>query len=179
VGFDIQEMCTDFALTFSKNNNIVESEEWANLQDENGLTGAPCGDSHHIHRITNPMLGKNHTQESKSKMGQRHDQHWAYGKKQSQNTIDKKSIALKGRLSPKKGVPVSEETRQKMIIAASKRKGIKREQSVIEKMSISRKGKGRGPQSAEHVKKRTESRLESIKLKNSLSSQIIFSRFEW
>lgn len=37
--FDNQEQCTEFALHFSKENNIVESTEWANLQDENGLDG--------------------------------------------------------------------------------------------------------------------------------------------
>ena len=29
----------NFALSFSKENNIVESKEWANLKDENGLDG--------------------------------------------------------------------------------------------------------------------------------------------
>ena len=37
-GFDNQELCTDFALKFSKDNNIVESDEWANLIPENGST---------------------------------------------------------------------------------------------------------------------------------------------
>jgi NUMOD3 motif len=34
---------TEFALTFSKDNNIVESKEWANLILENGLDGSPAG----------------------------------------------------------------------------------------------------------------------------------------
>ena len=38
-GFDNQEMCTEFALKFSKDNNIVESKEWANLMEENGHWG--------------------------------------------------------------------------------------------------------------------------------------------
>ena len=32
----------EFALRFSKENNIVESEKWANLQEENGLDGVLC-----------------------------------------------------------------------------------------------------------------------------------------
>lgn len=34
-----QESCTEFALTFSEQQNIVESEEWLNLKDEDGLMG--------------------------------------------------------------------------------------------------------------------------------------------
>ena len=36
-GFDDQKLCTQFALKFSKQNNIVESEEWANLIPEDGI----------------------------------------------------------------------------------------------------------------------------------------------
>lgn len=42
-GFDDQELCTEFALKFSEENNIVESKEWANLIEENGLTGLQPG----------------------------------------------------------------------------------------------------------------------------------------
>lgn len=35
-GFDDQELCTNFALKFSEENNIVESKEWANLIPEDG-----------------------------------------------------------------------------------------------------------------------------------------------
>lgn len=38
-GFDDQKLCTEFALKFSEDNNIVKSEEWANLTPENGLDG--------------------------------------------------------------------------------------------------------------------------------------------
>jgi hypothetical protein len=37
--FDNIDKCTQFALNFSRENNIVESTEWANLQLENGLDG--------------------------------------------------------------------------------------------------------------------------------------------
>jgi hypothetical protein len=33
------EECVEFALSFSKENNIVESSDWANLRPENGLDG--------------------------------------------------------------------------------------------------------------------------------------------
>lgn len=38
-GFDNQEMCTEFALKFSKDNNIVHSKNWANLKEETGMDG--------------------------------------------------------------------------------------------------------------------------------------------
>lgn len=53
-GFDNQDLCTEFALKFSKDNNIVEEKingkkTWANLIDENGVDGFPTGK-------TNPSL---------------------------------------------------------------------------------------------------------------------------
>ena len=37
--FNNQDECMKFALHFSKNNNIVESKEWANMRLENGKDG--------------------------------------------------------------------------------------------------------------------------------------------
>lgn len=42
--FEDQEEATKFAIEFSEKNNIVKSEEWANLMEENALTGFPSGD---------------------------------------------------------------------------------------------------------------------------------------
>ena len=42
-GFDDINLCKDFALKFSEENNIVESKDWANLKVENGLDGNPKG----------------------------------------------------------------------------------------------------------------------------------------
>ncbi len=42
-GFDDVDVCNNFALNFSLDNNIVESKDWANLIAENGLDGAPRG----------------------------------------------------------------------------------------------------------------------------------------
>jgi hypothetical protein len=43
--FDDEEECKKFALDFSLRNNIVESKEWANLRIENGVDGAPVGNT--------------------------------------------------------------------------------------------------------------------------------------
>jgi hypothetical protein len=111
-GFDGQEMCTDFALTFSKNNNIVESSEWANLKEENGLDGA--------------VKGSNLSAETKAKMSL-----VGKGKTLSKEHKAKISLAKKGRIRSaehtaklslaNKGKTRSDETRAKMSLAAKNR----------------------------------------------------------
>lgn len=54
--FDDEISCREFALNFSKENNIVKSDLWANLQEENGLDGAPAG--HVGHKFTTEQLEK-------------------------------------------------------------------------------------------------------------------------
>jgi len=59
--FDNEKECTNFALEFSKRNNIVESNKWANLIDENGLDGAPKGNvikNETRIKISKSLLGK-------------------------------------------------------------------------------------------------------------------------
>lgn len=54
--FEDESSCQEFALNFSKKHNIVDSDEWANLQEENGLDGAPTG--HAGHKFTQEQLQK-------------------------------------------------------------------------------------------------------------------------
>lgn len=54
--FEDESSCQEFALNFSKKHNIVDSDEWANLQEENGLDGAPAG--HAGHKFTQEQLQK-------------------------------------------------------------------------------------------------------------------------
>jgi len=58
-----KDECVDFALRFSKNNNIVESKDWANQMDENGLWGAPKG-----RKATAGMTGQTHSESTLEKM---------------------------------------------------------------------------------------------------------------
>ena len=51
-----KESCTEFALNFSEQQNIVESTDWLNLKLENGKDGG------------SPMFGKKHSEKSKEKM---------------------------------------------------------------------------------------------------------------
>jgi hypothetical protein len=59
---DTQELIK-YALNFSKENNIVESKEWANLKNENGLDGG----------------FNKHTEESNEKNRQKAKERWANG----------------------------------------------------------------------------------------------------
>lgn len=49
---DKQE-CTNFAISFSKTNNIVESRDWANYTIENGIDGFASGNDH---PMKNPLV---------------------------------------------------------------------------------------------------------------------------
>jgi len=59
--FSDETLCSEFALKFSKDNEIVESDQWANLRDENGLDGAPHGNEISQgtrDKISNTLKGK-------------------------------------------------------------------------------------------------------------------------
>lgn len=49
--FTDEDLCREFAIAFSKQEDIVTSELWANLIEENGIDGAPVG---HPSFITDP-----------------------------------------------------------------------------------------------------------------------------
>ena len=120
--FDDQEMCTDFALSFSKNNNIVESKEWANLQEENALDGASKGkklSEETRKKISMSLSGSSrpkHSEETKMKIGIA-----AKGKKLSEETKMKMSIAASGRKSKN----LSEEHKKKLGAAMTRYHGNK------------------------------------------------------
>lgn len=63
------ESCEQFAINFSKDNNIVESTEWANLRPENGKDGKAPG-SPGLKKEKNPNWGK--TKEQNSFYGKKH-----------------------------------------------------------------------------------------------------------
>jgi len=56
-----EQECIDFAVDFSIKNKITESNEWANLKDENGLDGSPVGvkfTEEHKEKIRQSRYGK-------------------------------------------------------------------------------------------------------------------------
>jgi hypothetical protein len=56
-----KQRCVDAAIKFSKDNNIVESDEWLNHVVEDGLTGFQCGEANCAYGKENRWKGKKRT----------------------------------------------------------------------------------------------------------------------
>lgn len=110
-GFDNQQLCTEFALTFSKNNDIVESKDWANLVPENGTGGGS-------------FKGRKLSEQTKEKMSISRTG-FKYGAEFGENVRQRKL-----------GVKLSEETRKKLSAAKI---GKKRSEEAKRKTSESLK----------------------------------------
>jgi hypothetical protein len=95
-GFDTQELCSEFALRFSEENDIVKSSEWANLIIEDGLHQFSTNSGK-----TN--LGKKFSDETRKKMSESNK-----GKIFSDESRKRMSIAQRNK------PPVTEETRRKL-----------------------------------------------------------------
>jgi hypothetical protein len=107
LGFYIDEkMCNESALKFSKENNIVESEEWANLIEETGLmTGVSMKGER------NPFYGKKHTAETIARISQnKTGKSTNKGAYRSPENRAKISASLKGRKKPMKNQIEAENT---------------------------------------------------------------------
>jgi hypothetical protein len=96
----------EYALTFSRDNNIVESKLWANMEPENGLNGGSAGKPAWNKGKPSPKKGipiGPHSAETRQKMsdarkGMKLGPH-------SDESKQKISDANKGKPSPKKGIP--------------------------------------------------------------------------
>ena len=97
--FDNIDEASEFSLKFSKDNNIVESGEWANLIEENCKPGA-C-----VIGERNGMYGKKQSEETKEKIRQKALQREYYP--QTKEWIEK-------RTANRKGSKNSEETKEKI-----------------------------------------------------------------
>jgi hypothetical protein len=86
--FTDKDAIIEFALAFSRDNNIVESKDWANQRPENGLDGWTKGVKHHN---PSPLKGKPSKKKGKPS-----------GK---QLNPSNKPSPLKGKPSKKKGIP--------------------------------------------------------------------------
>lgn len=103
-GFDDLDLCSEFAIKFSKENNIVVSSDWANLLEENGKDGLNPGtklsDKTKLnmslsrvgvlnHRYGKPgtMLGKTMSSESRLKIS--NARHGKFGKPHTEESIAK------------------------------------------------------------------------------------------
>lgn len=147
----------DYALNFSRENNITESIEWANLINENGVDGITpgtvFGPQTKIHRdkIAASQLGKKRTIETKKNM----------------------SNARKGQPARNKGISHTVETKEKMSIAAKNRPSISSE--TKKKMSLAHRGNKNslGHKHSDDTKKKMsdsqKGRITSFETKQKLS----------
>ena len=133
-----------FALAFSKEHNIVESKDWANIIPENGLSGggnkgiSPSAETkkkQSIAKIGKPSPNK--------------------GKTASDETKKKQSIAKIGKPSPNKGKTASDETKKKQSIAKIGKPREPFSDAHCQQISIKKKGI---PQSPEHIKNRADAK---------------------
>ncbi len=122
------DIVSEFALAFSKTNNIIESKDWANLIAENGLGGGTPGtlSTESRKKLSDANIGKTYSTETIQKMSDA-----AKGKIHSAETRKKMSDAQRGRvhsleninkrIESNRGYIHSAETRKKMSDAAKDR----------------------------------------------------------
>ena len=119
--------CTEFALQFSKNQDIVKSNNWANVIPENGISGAVAGTKRGpswnagLSKETDNRLLEMGAKTSKTKKGK---PTWNSGLKgtndpRTKNNAEKSAASRKRNNKPSlpawnKGVPVSNELKLKI-----------------------------------------------------------------
>lgn len=135
--YECKEDCMRAALEFSKLYNIVESDEWANLVEENGIDGGATSfgprSEETKNKISEAHIGKTHSQDTKDKIKKKRQQQDMSHMKVPKSEEHRKKISesLKGRIQ-------SEETKRKR---ADKLKGKPRSEETKKKISESQKGK--------------------------------------
>ena len=113
---------SEFAIAFSRDNNIVESKDWANLKIENGLDGGYTGPSK---KKGKPNGRKGEPSKKKGKPSGKQQNpskkpSHMIGKTPSDATRKKQSVSHIGKISPRKGKPgkpQSAEHKQKLLDA--------------------------------------------------------------
>lgn len=129
-----KDKCFNAAIQFSKDNNIVESPEWANLIEENGMMGASLAGE------LNGFYGKKHTPEMteylrQQKIGKSINK----GAYRSLEQRAKISASLKGRKNPAISLALT---------------GRKLPQETIDKIKESRKGYTHSMETKEKLKQK-------------------------
>lgn len=149
-----QESCSEFALLFSKINDIANSNDWANLIDENGLDGALVGHPSFVtdHALVSEKLSKASKlmwgdPEFKERMSVLHKERWTEEEKLKRSNLMKEkwkdekyrnnhSKKMKGKIGSKKlkGIPKTDEHNKKNSEAL---KGKKKSKEHVENLRLS------------------------------------------
>jgi len=105
--FTSKEDLVEFATSFSTAMNIVESDQWANLIDENGLDGGATWtgltrSAETKHKISVSTKGRQHTPEHRTKISIANSghNHGMFGKYHTAETKQKISISAKKHAKP-------------------------------------------------------------------------------
>ena len=88
---------SEFALAFSRDNNIIESEDWANMVYENGLDGGVHGLKIHVSAETRKHQSVAQTGKKHSADHIKNAAKGRLGRKMSAESSTKKSISMQGK----------------------------------------------------------------------------------
>lgn len=142
--FTNKEQLVEYALHFSKENNIVESEEWANLVPEDGLDGWAVG--RNVTPETRAKIGRAHKGKKISIIQKKYLSELNKGKVRSKESNQKLSNTLKEDYSSGKRIPAKgmlgknmpDEAKEKIRAALT---GKPKTKEHIESMRLVNKGK--------------------------------------
>jgi hypothetical protein len=139
------QRCRDAALKFSQENDIVNSDAWANLVLENGTDGALSGSD-------NPFYGKKHTPEMTEHLRQQKiGKSVNKGAYRSPENRAKISASLKGRKNP---------------VVSKALTGRKLPQETIEKIKESRKGYTHSMETREKLRQKAKAQWAKQRAEN-------------
>jgi hypothetical protein len=97
-----KQRCVEVAEKFSKEHNIANSKEWANLIQENGLDGAGLGEANHRYGKPSPCIGQKRPNTSAKVSGSLNGMWGKTSPMKGKKNIGA-SLALKGRKRPEGG----------------------------------------------------------------------------
>jgi hypothetical protein len=172
--FKDKDLLTEFALFFSEEHNIVNSNKWANLKPENGIAGNPPGTQTTLRgrpsplkgiktgRITSGSFKKGHVNsEENIKISSEKNKGNKYGEKNKG-----KPAHNKGKPSPWLSGPMSQEHKDKISASrtgqTSNRKGKKCSEDHKTKIRVAKSGR---KQTQEHKENALAGRMRSRLLK--------------
>jgi hypothetical protein len=176
-----KQECLDAAMAFSKENNIVESVEWANMIDENGVDGGATRFGPHSDatkkKISSAQIGKKLSEEVKNKIKEsRKLQDMSHMKKtKSEEHRQKISKSLTGRnRSPESIAKTADALRgRKRPEAAEWMKHRVVSDDTKNKMSAAQKGKVVSEETKNKIRKARKLQVITQETKNKLKGKIV------